>query len=248
LARFLVTGREVRVDPAPGALREEVQAFLLGPVLGLVLHQRGLLPLQASAVETPEGAVVFVGPSGSGKSTLAAHFRRRGYRILADDTAVLAEDGRGGFRVLPGMPQLRLCPDAHERLGSPDGRQEADKVVLSLGRTFSPVPAPLRAICFLKHHREAATVLRPVVGFHRIGWLLAHTQHPAFMACWGAGCRAMPLATQLARTAELLQVLRPLDPDCIEEGVTLLESILAGGKSPLEPNPNHPLNSAWAGL
>ena len=248
LGRFLVTPAEIRVDPAPGAPREGILACLLGQVLGLAVHQRGLFSLQASAVETPEGAVLFVGLPGTGKSTLAAHFRKRGYRVLADDLVVLAQDGRGGFRALPGIPELRLCPDAHERLGGPEGHLEGDKVVVALGRTFCPLPTPLKAICFLKHHRHENTILRPVVGFDRIGSLLAHTHHPALMACGGPGCSGLALAGHLARTAEFLQVLRPQDPAAIEAGVSLLESVLAGGKAPLESRGRHPLDAAWVGL
>ena len=235
LGRFLVTHLEVRVDPAPGASLERVLTCLLGQVLGFVVHQRGYFSLQASAVETLEGAVLFVGLPGAGKSTIAAHFRRRGYRILADDLAVLAQDGRGGFRVLPGIPELRLCPDAHQRLGGQDGIGQGDKVVVPLGRTFCPLPTPLRAICFLKSHRYQGTVLQPVAGFDRIGWLLAHTHHPALMACGGPGCSGLVLAGHLARTAECLQVLRDMDPGGIEAGVTLLEAALAGPEAPLEP-------------
>ena len=238
LGRFLVTPAEVRVDPAPGAPWEGILACLLGQILGLAVHQRGLFSLQASAVETPEGAVLFVGLPGSGKSTMAAHFRCRGHRVLADDLAVLAQDGRGGFRVLPGIPELRLCPDAHGRLGAPEGQPSGDKVLVPLGRTFCPLPTPLRAICFLKYHRHPDLILRPVPGFDRIGSLLAHSHHPALMACGGPGCSGLALAGHLARTAECLELLRPLDPAGLEAGVSLLESALAGGK--------HAQEAAWA--
>ncbi|MGI4730626.1 MAG: hypothetical protein ACRYFW_02615 [Janthinobacterium lividum] len=51
VARILVwSGREIVVDPAPRADDAAIRAFLLGSAMGALLHQRGLLPLHASAV------------------------------------------------------------------------------------------------------------------------------------------------------------------------------------------------------
>ena len=125
VARYLISkGRDITVAPAPEAHPDTVRLFLLGSSMGALLYQRGLLPLHGSAIETPRGAMVFVGPQGIGKSTLAAHFQRRGYRILSDDVCVLARDGSDGLRVLPAFPKLRLCPDALERLGIRSQRQD----------------------------------------------------------------------------------------------------------------------------
>ena len=62
--------------------------------MGAALHQRGILPLHANAVEIDHRAVAFMGASGAGKSTLAAWFHDQGYPILADDVCVIrADDG-----------------------------------------------------------------------------------------------------------------------------------------------------------
>src|SRR4029079_11482739 len=50
-ARYLVrNGQEIVVDPVPGGSERNVRLFLLGSALGILCHQRGLLPLHANAV------------------------------------------------------------------------------------------------------------------------------------------------------------------------------------------------------
>ena len=65
-------GREIAVDPAPGVDADLLSTYLLGPALGVLLHQRGGLVLHASAVTVGGGCVAFLADAGWGKSTLAA--------------------------------------------------------------------------------------------------------------------------------------------------------------------------------
>lgn len=113
VGRFRICdGSEIVVDPFPGAPDRNVRLFLLGSAFGALLHQRGLLPLHANAVEIDGRAIAFMGPSGAGKSTLAAWFHDQGYKVIADDVCVvrMGEDERA--YALPGLPRLRLWEDA----------------------------------------------------------------------------------------------------------------------------------------
>ena len=235
VGRYCVTGgREVVIDACPGASPRALVYFLLNAALGVLLYQRSLFPLHGSAVETPEGALIFVGPSGSGKSTLAAIFRRRGYRVLSDEISGVAQDGRGGFSVLPAFPQLVLCEDVHARFGAGEGWREGGRYVVPLDKSFCPLPTPLRAICFLKSHGEPSMSLRPLVGLERVACLLANAYRPEFREGLEGGAEAARMAGNLARGADLQELLRPWDPERLEEGGDLLEAVLAGGKSHLK--------------
>src|SRR5262245_26845245 len=71
--RFRVRhGREIVIDPDPGADPRAIRLAVIGPLLGVILAQRGRFVLHASTVAIDGRAVAFTGPSGSGKSTLAA--------------------------------------------------------------------------------------------------------------------------------------------------------------------------------
>jgi hypothetical protein len=97
-----------------------IRHYLLDQVLPRVLSQAGRVVLHASAVETPDGAIVFLGASGSGKSTVAAGFGRLGYPVLADD-CVLVDARADGFVGLPTYSGVRLWPDVAESLYGTSG-------------------------------------------------------------------------------------------------------------------------------
>lgn len=168
-AAYLISpdGREVVVQRAPGAGDGEVRVFLLGTVLAVVCHRRGLLPLHACCVRVGDRAVAFAGDSGMGKSTLAFRLQARGYTLLADDVTVLDMATPGRPLALPAFPRLRLWRDVLER----EGRELTglDEVRPALGKYHLPVeegfcaePLPLAGLVLLERERGAPPGLRPV--------------------------------------------------------------------------------------
>lgn len=109
-------GREIIVDALPGIDERVLRLSILGPALGILLHQRGYLVLHASAVRMYDKAVAFLGAAGWGKSTTAAALHARGYSLVADDILAVQFD-TGSPRVFSGFPQLKLWPEAAASLG-----------------------------------------------------------------------------------------------------------------------------------
>jgi hypothetical protein len=148
---FLVRGgREVVIDPAPGVEERLLRLSLLGPVLGLILHQRGFLVLHASVVARGGSAVAFLGKNGWGKSTIAAALHAKGYDLVTDDVAAIRFDEAGPI-VLPGFPQVKLWPEAATLLGEAPERLPVlhpnfDKRGWRADRGFSLVPRRLERI------------------------------------------------------------------------------------------------------
>ena len=129
IARYAILGgTRIVIEPAPGAAERNIRLYLLGSAMGMLLHQRGLLPLHANAVEIDGKAVAFMGPSGAGKSTLAAWFHDRGYRVIADDVCVVRFDGEGQPNLSPGLQRLRLWKDAIEATGRETSRYDRSYV------------------------------------------------------------------------------------------------------------------------
>lgn len=151
---FLVReGNEIVVDPSPGLDERVLRLLLLGPVLAVLLRQRGHLLLHASAVAVAGEAILFLGSSGRGKSTTAAALRARGHGLVTDDVAVIrAEETRP--MVYPGFPQLKLWPEALVSLGDdpeklPRWNPHLEKRARSAANEFSPTPLAVKKIYVL---------------------------------------------------------------------------------------------------
>jgi hypothetical protein len=170
VARYAVLdGRRIVVDPVDGADARNVRLYLLGSAMGLLLHQRGVLPLHANAVDIEGCAVAFMGPSGAGKSTLAAWLHDEGLRIVADDVCAVRFDEASRPVVSQGLPRLRLWKSALEATGrtsdgferSYAGDDEWDKFDVPLQLAGDPAAAlPLAAIYVLASGDELAIEAR----------------------------------------------------------------------------------------
>lgn len=117
LGKVLVRdGREVIVEPDKETLTEDLQPFLTGPVLAVLLHQRGYFVLHASAIEIGGGAAAFLGAKGRGKSTLAAYLKARGHRLISDDIVPVSFSGDAAWTTA-GFPRIKLYDDSIKAIG-----------------------------------------------------------------------------------------------------------------------------------
>ncbi len=109
-------GNQLDVYPTSDAVPADVELSILGAGLALILDQRDILVLHGSCVEVDGVAMALIGPSGAGKSTIAGALGMAGHRVLSDGmTAIDVSNGEAW--ALPGLPLLKLLPDAAERLG-----------------------------------------------------------------------------------------------------------------------------------
>src|SRR5262245_25680626 len=109
-------GRRIRVWPTPGATLKDAEIFLLGPAWASLCHQRGLLPLHASAIRTGHGLVAFCGHSGAGKSTTAAVMVTSGYELVADDVLPISMNQDGSPGAWPYLRRMKLCSQSIAQL------------------------------------------------------------------------------------------------------------------------------------
>lgn len=110
----ILNGREITVDPASIESEEELGLNLLGPVLRLVLLQRGEFVLHASVVRIGVRTAMFIAPSGRGKSTMAAGLYDRGHDVLSDDAGIVRLEP--GPDVLAGPSVLKLTEESAVRI------------------------------------------------------------------------------------------------------------------------------------
>lgn len=170
-ARFVIDlrGNEVLVDwPDPLEL-EDVAPYLVGPVFGVVLRLRGMVPLHASAIVIGEHAIAFAGPAGAGKSTTAAAFAKCGYRVISDDVVALHEE-RSRFAIPPGYPRVNLWSESVQAIVGKTGTLpricptvEKFFIPLNPDREFETSSLPLGAI-YVLGKREPGLIAPAVQG------------------------------------------------------------------------------------
>ena len=226
---FLVRdGREIVVEAAPGASERNVRLFLLGSALGALLHQRGLLPLHANAIEMDGKAVAFSGHSGAGKSTIAAWFHDRGHRILSDDVCVIGFDADGRALAYPGIPRLRLWREALEASGrdadeyhrSFDALDKYD--VPSERRTLDPLP--LAAIYLLRQAEEGVDgpSIERLQGVDCVETVIANTYRGAYLRTIGRTGEHLAACLRISRQVPVFRATRLWGFDRFDEQAQLL--------------------------
>ena len=238
IARFRISGGdEIVVDAEAGAVDRNVRLFLLGSAFGALLHQRGLLPLHANAVEIDGRAVAFMGPSGAGKSTLAAWFHDHGYRVIADDVCVIRFDGEGRPCAAPGLPRLRLWRDALELMGRDSTNyprsfagEQMDKFDVAI-EEHSTVQSriPLAALYVLS--RGDAFSLSFVQGVDAAHAVFANTYRGGYLHAANGQRAHWQSAVQLVRAVPVFSAVRDWDLAKLDSQCT---SLLAHARSAVD--------------
>ena len=209
VARYLVTPCEIVIDRRGGSA-EDIAVFLVGPAVGALLLQRGVVPLHAAAVETGAGTVLLLGDSGVGKSALAAALVERGAALVADDVTGLAP-GRDGVLALPAFPRLRLWADA---LPPGDRRQRVRRNLEQYWKPaarFCAAPQPVRAAFVLQEHNRDFDIA-PVPAAQAFWALWEHTYRRRLVDALGQRPAHYRTGMALARSVPFVRARRPHAP------------------------------------
>ncbi|MER8657052.1 serine kinase [Mesorhizobium sp. M0847] len=235
---FLITDAcRIEVEPAPN-VDDALLAFpLLGPVMALLLHQRGLLILHASAIAVGGKSAVFMGDKGAGKSTIASAMIRAGHRLLTDD--VVALDLTDRPMIVPGFPQLKLAADAAAAFPirqaeiRPQVHAAIDKMQHRLHAGFAADAVPATRIYILERSDKAA--ITPLPGIGALPAIIKFSYVTRFGRPALVGDFATTHLRQCAALASQIGVCRlevPTGLDRICEAVALIENDLAADKGP----------------
>lgn len=229
-ARYRVeAGRRVTVTPHRTASERNVVLYLLGSVVGILCHQRRLIPLHASAILVNGRAIAFCGHSGIGKSTLVSHLAARGHAMLCDDVCVVKFDDSGRPHAFPGLPTARLWRDAAEHLGHDcaeldlviDGR---DKYHTPRNIMVAEGPFPLDRIYMIHDGRgEDETMFAPLKGVRAVQTLMNETYRKVYLNPMGLSATNIMQTTKIARYAQLYAMHRRRGYDVLAAEIDLLE-------------------------
>ena len=171
-ARFRLRAEQDVLECAPRGqfLKSDAQLAwqraLLDKVLRCVSMIRGYEALHASAVDSPDGVVAFLGAGGAGKTTLALEFMRRGWPLFGDEALTLGRRAAGvsAFRGTPHMsiysrplttargsePGARITRSAPARTAQLRILAGTDCERWVAAPIAGRVPRPVRALCLLE--------------------------------------------------------------------------------------------------
>ena len=225
LGTFLVeSGKRILYDPStPG--KEDLKIFrrlLENQAMTVLLLQRGLLVLHASAASVDGKAVVFLGSQTAGKSTMTAAFHQAGYPMVADDVVAIRVDG-GVPTVVPGVPQIRLCMDSIAGLAVEDTiRYEHD---WGPEKAYQPIEdqstaVPLGGIYTLREDESISiTDLKGSVAFLQ---LVTNTYAQGLLLDTNATTDHFEQCTAVLEQTPTQQLYRPKEFDRVPEVVDLI--------------------------
>ena len=226
------TGRDIRVWPFPGVngTQKNIEIFLFGPVWATLCHQRGMLPLHASAIATSRGIIAFAGHSGAGKSTTSALLSSLKYELVTDDILPISFNRDFVPGAWPYLRRLKLKSDAishlalvpteqvsetidnekwfvRPRLGASDRWNRLDRVYIL---DFDP--------------RVSSVTIDRISGAEAVFALVDQTYHFHFISSSGQFGDHLATCAKLASQVAVYRLRRPRSISVGKE----LESILCG--------------------
>jgi hypothetical protein len=222
----IVHGREIIVDLVPDANERTVRLYLLGPALAILLHQRSLLVVHASAVSVDGRVAVFAADKGEGKSTLAAAMHARGHPLVTDDLVPIDLSSPDRLMVHPGFPQLKLMPEAAAQLTDdpealPRLHPDFEKRAKTATENFPREALPLARIFILETGDEDRIAVIPPQ--QRFIELVRHSYLAALLGTTGESGDHFRQVVTLAQRVPVLRLRRRRSLGALAEHAKLVE-------------------------
>lgn len=225
VGRFRISrGSEIVIDAANVDDRI-AELFVVGPALGALLHQRGLLVLHGSAVVVDDHAVAFLGHSGWGKSTMAAAMVKMGHSSFCDDLVPVTLCS-GTPTALPGYPFLKLAQKSSEILGYglPDWTPllpDDNRCLIAAGQAHSGKSLPLARIYVLSE--GDVLDIEPLKPQAAAVELIRHSYGSPWVKKSGMSAPHLQRCAALVRQLPILKLSRPRRLELLQEVAELVE-------------------------
>jgi len=221
VGRFLIQdGRKVTIMPLGEPSVGTLSTFLMGSVMGGLLHQRGYFLLHGNAIVHNDQAYIFAGESGAGKSTLAAAFSKAGAQVLSDDVSAIIFDKAGRPWVLPAYPAMKLWQDAADYfdIETKDCHSvvaRENKYHIPYEDIFCQEPKLLAGLYILEKKSENFSVVN-LNTIQKVENLILHTYTKRYLDVMGFADRHLKNCLALAGACPIFKVNYPHHRHCKE--------------------------------
>lgn len=229
LSILVSAGKQVIIDAAAETTQGEIMTFLLGPALGLLCHQRQVLPLHGASIRIGNAAITLVGQSGSGKSTSATALINRGHQLLCDDITVVDS---AQATVFPSYPAVKLWQDAAHSLAIKTDnlskvRTGLQKFHYPVESSFDSLPAKLQSIIILapRMHIASAEVM-PLNKIHALAQLRPHIYRRRLSQLVGTEQTYFKQLGDLVSKIPVIVIKRPDNLAHLESVIDLIEKVV----------------------
>lgn len=228
---YVTNGEQVIVQLFNQDLRE-VRLYLLGTVMGVLLMQRGIIPIHGSAVVIEGRCIIFVGVSGAGKSTVVAALRKNGHSLLADDISAVKIDENGLPWIQSGYPQQKLWQDSASMLGidtTPLQRlcKDMDKYAVPVSEGFSGHSMLLNSVYEINVQPGNDIAILPVLGVEKVKIIINHTYRLELLEGLGLKLAHFKKCATMAKHISVFCLKRPESVPSLDRQVDILERHLA---------------------
>jgi hypothetical protein len=211
---YVKDGTNIFIYPDEKAPSSDIRLFLLGSVMGALIHQRGLLPFHGSAITYKNRAFIFSGISGTGKSTLAASFSKEGFPLITDDICTISLNSKNKPIVHPGYPQMKLWADTLEKLGEnkislKKVREGIKKYAYPLENKFINSPYEIAGVYILGTKNTEGLHIETLKGIEKFNALKNNTYRLNFLKATGKTSSHFGHIESISRNCFVKRIERP---------------------------------------
>lgn len=216
---FIVQGGcKIVLVSAQNAEQEPICQALLGVVLAVLLYQRGLYILHASAVTIHNIAIAFLGDSGAGKSSALAASVSQGFIGITDDLTAI-HINTDNASLYSGVPRMKLSAAAAAQLELAPSTPTAEESAFAFS-TASPSEAyDLQNLYILEYGSDWS--IEPVPQQQAIIELLRFSGLKSVLSVRDR--HHFKQAAQLAKRVNLYRLQRPRDLNQLSQSSELLK-------------------------
>ena len=224
---YITNGNQIVMRLSNEANLREGRLYLLGTAMGVLLMQRGIVPIHGSTVVINGGGVVFTGVSGAGKSTMAAALHKNGFSLLADDVSAVMFDKSGIPWVQPGYPQQKLWQASASIIGIDTTTlarvcAERDKYVVPVSKGFRSLPIPINAVYEIDVKPCEDVTIVPLKGIDKITTIMGNTYRAEMVNGLGLKAAHFQKCANLLKHVQVFRLTRPENVMSVDRQIELL--------------------------
>jgi len=207
-------------------LAKEIRLFLLGSVIGALLHQKGIFVLHGSSVAKNNQATIFTGVSSAGKSSIAFAMYKKGYSFVSDDLSVfeIADDT---CSIQPGIPQFKVWKDVLDHLNYikilDKVRPEIEKYSIPISSSVEKSAVEIRNIISISTKNTPGIRLEELFGASKFSLLRRHTYRLQYLLDMKQSLSHFHNLSVLSAKLRVFKLERPRTPLNINEIATFIE-------------------------